>query len=36
LIETKINKRRRKGYYGAEEGHIIIFVDDLNMPFREP
>lgn len=36
LIETKINKRRRKGYYSSEEGHIFIFIDDLNMPFREP
>ncbi|CAD8044294.1 unnamed protein product [Paramecium primaurelia] len=36
LIETRINKRRRKGCYGAEEGQITIFVDELNMPFREP
>ncbi|CAK86503.1 unnamed protein product (macronuclear) [Paramecium tetraurelia] len=36
LIETKINKRRRKGYYASEEGHIFIFIDDLNMPYREP
>ncbi|CAD8132456.1 unnamed protein product [Paramecium pentaurelia] len=36
LIETKINKRRKKGHFYAEEGQIRIFVDDLNMPYREP
>jgi dynein heavy chain len=34
LIESKINSRRRKGYFGPEEGKklCVIFIDDLNMP----
>lgn len=37
LIESKVCSRRRKGYYGPEEGKrfIVIFIDDLNMPAKE-
>ena len=37
LIESKVCSRRRKGVYGPEEGkrHIVIFIDDLNMPAKE-
>ncbi|EAS04067.1 axonemal dynein heavy chain (macronuclear) [Tetrahymena thermophila SB210] len=37
LIESKVCTRRRKGVYGPEEGkrHIVIFIDDLNMPAKE-
>ena len=32
-----MNVRRRKGYYGPEEGKqfIVIFIDDLHMPVKE-
>jgi len=32
-----VNVRRRKGYYGPEEGKqfIVIFIDDLHMPANE-
>lgn len=37
MIDSKLSTRRRKGYYGPEEGkrHIVIFVDDVNMPTKE-
>jgi dynein heavy chain len=37
LIESKVSTRRRKGYFGPEEGKrfIVIFIDDLNMPQKE-
>lgn len=37
VIEAKVCTRRRKGYYGPEEGkqEIVIFIDDLNMPAKE-
>ena len=36
-IEAKVCVRRRKGYYGPEEGkaQIVIFIDDMNMPAKE-
>lgn len=37
LIESKVSTRKRKGYFGPEEGKkfIVIFIDDLNMPQKE-
>lgn len=37
LIESKVCTRKRKGYFGPEEGksEIVIFIDDLNMPQKE-
>ena len=36
-IETKVNYRRRRGYYGPEEGKkkALIFLDDLNLPEKD-
>ncbi|KAM3134228.1 hypothetical protein pb186bvf_013648 [Paramecium bursaria] len=36
-IEGKVNSRKKKGYFGPEEGKktIVIFIDDLNMPAKE-
>ena len=37
LLDAKLSTRRRKGFYGPEEGkrYIVIFIDDVNMPAKE-
>lgn len=37
LVESKVCTRKRKGFFGPEEGksEIVIFIDDLNMPQKE-
>lgn len=35
LIEARLEKKRKRRYGAPSGKHIVLFVDDINMPARE-